>query len=54
MGHQQFYWSHLRKSGQRSCCIYSNLHGLILICGLNMCPQGFCQYSRDTGFIKLD
>uniref|UniRef100_A0A8C9HLS5 Small ribosomal subunit protein uS14 n=1 Tax=Piliocolobus tephrosceles TaxID=591936 RepID=A0A8C9HLS5_9PRIM len=56
MGHQQLYWSHLRKfdQGSRSCRVCSNLHGLIRKYGLNMCRQCFCQYTKDIGFINLD
>ncbi|XP_045751505.1 small ribosomal subunit protein uS14-like [Mirounga angustirostris] len=55
-GHQQLYWSHLRKCGQGSCFHHgcSNQHGLILKFGLNICSQCFCQYAKDIGFIKLD
>ncbi|XP_044771052.1 40S ribosomal protein S29-like [Neomonachus schauinslandi] len=56
MGHQQLYWSYLRKFGQgfHSCRICSNRHGLIQKYGLNMCRQCFRQYAKDIGFIKLD
>ncbi|XP_059561636.1 small ribosomal subunit protein uS14-like [Myotis daubentonii] len=55
MGHQQLYWSHLRKFGQGSpCCGCSNRHTVIWKYGLNMCRQCFWQYVKDTGFIKLD
>ncbi|XP_070258247.1 small ribosomal subunit protein uS14-like [Myotis yumanensis] len=56
MGHQQLYWSHLRKFGQssRSCWVCSNLHGLIRKYGLNLCSQCFGQYAKDIGFVKLD
>ncbi|VCX40292.1 unnamed protein product [Gulo gulo] len=54
MGHQQLYWSHLRKYGQGSCCVCSNPHGLIQIHSLNTYRQCFYQYSRDIGFIKLE
>ncbi|XP_060129314.1 small ribosomal subunit protein uS14-like [Zootoca vivipara] len=54
MGHQQLYWSHLRKFGQGSwsCHMCSNHHGLIRRYGLNMCHQCFHQYAKDIGFIK--
>uniref|UniRef100_A0A8D2B3X5 Small ribosomal subunit protein uS14 n=1 Tax=Sciurus vulgaris TaxID=55149 RepID=A0A8D2B3X5_SCIVU len=54
MGHQQLYWSHVRKSSQGShfCRIYSNLHGLIWKYGLSLCRQHFCQYVKDVDFIK--
>ncbi|XP_044527177.1 40S ribosomal protein S29-like [Gracilinanus agilis] len=56
MGHQHLYWSHPCKFGQgiRSCRVFSNRHGLIRKYGLNMCRQGFRQYAKDIGFIKLD
>ncbi|XP_036293282.1 40S ribosomal protein S29-like [Pipistrellus kuhlii] len=56
MGHQQLYWSHLRKFGQssRSCRVCSNRLSLIRKYGLNMCCQCFLQYTKDIGFIKLD
>ncbi|XP_047421604.1 40S ribosomal protein S29-like [Sciurus carolinensis] len=56
MGHQQLYWSYVRKSSQGShfCRTYSNLHGLIWKYGLSLCRQHFCQYMKDVGFIKLD
>uniref|UniRef100_A0A4X1TY77 Small ribosomal subunit protein uS14 n=2 Tax=Sus scrofa TaxID=9823 RepID=A0A4X1TY77_PIG len=56
MGHQQLYWSHLRKFGQgsRSCCVCSNWHGLIRKYSLDMCHQRFCQHMKDPGFIRLD
>ncbi|XP_045723331.1 small ribosomal subunit protein uS14-like [Mirounga angustirostris] len=56
MGHQQLYWSDLRKSGQgsRSCRVCSSRHGLIRKYGLIMCRQRFRQYAKDVGFIKLD
>ncbi|XP_032268525.1 40S ribosomal protein S29-like [Phoca vitulina] len=54
MGHQQFYWNHLRKDGQGSCHICSNKQGLIQKYGLNICCQCFRQYAKDIGFIKLD
>ncbi|CAN0526790.1 unnamed protein product [Rangifer tarandus platyrhynchus] len=56
IGHQQLYWSHLRKfrQGSRSCRFCSNRHHLIRKYGLNMCCQCFRQYAKDIGFIKLD
>ncbi|XP_073490343.1 small ribosomal subunit protein uS14-like [Aquarana catesbeiana] len=56
MGHQQLYWSHLRKFGQGSCscCMCSNRHGLIRKYGLNIYRQCFRQCAKDIGFIKLD
>ncbi|XP_055485048.1 40S ribosomal protein S29-like [Psammomys obesus] len=56
MGHQQLYWSYPQKFGQgpRSCHVCSNCHSLIWKYGLNRYQQGFCQYAKDTGFIKLD
>ncbi|XP_039742578.1 40S ribosomal protein S29-like [Pteropus medius] len=56
MGHQQLYWSHLRKYGQgsRSCRVCSNQHDLIRKYILNVCCQCFCQYAKDIGFIKSD
>ncbi|XP_035576784.1 small ribosomal subunit protein uS14-like [Canis lupus baileyi] len=56
MGHQQYYWSHLRKFGQDSCSchICSNPHSLIQKYSPNMCCQCFHQYERGIGFIKLD
>ncbi|XP_014445095.1 40S ribosomal protein S29-like [Tupaia chinensis] len=52
MGHQQLYWSHLRKfnQGSRSCRVCSSQHGLIRKYGLNMCRQ----YAKDIAFTKLD
>ncbi|XP_036082607.1 40S ribosomal protein S29-like [Rousettus aegyptiacus] len=56
MGHQQLYWSHLRKfsQGSRSCHICSNWHSLIWKYGLYMHGQCFHPYVKDKGFIKLD
>ncbi|XP_060113408.1 small ribosomal subunit protein uS14-like [Heteronotia binoei] len=56
LGHQQLYWSHLRKFGQgsHSCQVCSNRHGLICKYSLNMLHQCFHQYVKDIGFIKLD
>ncbi|XP_054580428.1 40S ribosomal protein S29-like [Eptesicus fuscus] len=56
MGHQQLYWSHLRKLSQGSppCHVCSNCHSLIRKYGLNICRQCFCQYAKDIRFIKLD
>uniref|UniRef100_A0A4X2KCU7 Small ribosomal subunit protein uS14 n=1 Tax=Vombatus ursinus TaxID=29139 RepID=A0A4X2KCU7_VOMUR len=56
MGHQQLYWSHPRKFGQRSrsCHVCLNQHGLIHKYGLNMCHQCFQQHAKDISFIKLD
>ncbi|XP_036084780.1 40S ribosomal protein S29-like [Rousettus aegyptiacus] len=56
MGHQQLYWSHLRKFGQgsRSFWICSNQHGLTQKYGLNMCHQCFPRYMKDIGFTTLD
>ncbi|XP_032258359.1 40S ribosomal protein S29-like [Mirounga leonina] len=56
MGHQQLYWSHLRKSGQGShgCHVCSNGTVWSRKMCLNMCHQCFCQYGKDTGFIKVD
>ncbi|TEA41357.1 hypothetical protein DBR06_SOUSAS7910027, partial [Sousa chinensis] len=56
MGHQQLYWSHPKKIGQRSssCCVCSNRYNLIQKYSLNMCRQCFRQYGKDIGFIKLD
>ncbi|XP_052027601.1 40S ribosomal protein S29-like [Apodemus sylvaticus] len=55
-GHHQLSWSHLQKFGQGSCSchICSNHLGLIGKCMRKMSHQGFCQYSKDIGFIKLD
>ncbi|XP_059016733.1 small ribosomal subunit protein uS14-like [Mustela lutreola] len=54
MAHQELYWSHLRKDVQGSCHICSNQQGLIQKNGLNICCQCFCQYAKETGFIKRD
>uniref|UniRef100_A0A8C6QUV7 Small ribosomal subunit protein uS14 n=1 Tax=Nannospalax galili TaxID=1026970 RepID=A0A8C6QUV7_NANGA len=56
MGHQQLYWSNLKKFGQgsHSCHVCSNCHSLIRKYRLNMCRQCFCQYVKDIGFIMLD
>ncbi|XP_043731524.1 40S ribosomal protein S29-like [Cervus elaphus] len=56
MGHQQLYWSHLRKFGQgsHSCWVSSNQQGLIRKYSLNMCRQCFQLYVKDPCFIELD
>ncbi|XP_036273774.1 40S ribosomal protein S29-like [Pipistrellus kuhlii] len=56
MGHQQLYWSHLRKFGQGSpsCRVCSNCHSMIRKYSLNIRLQCFCQYAKDISFIKLD
>ncbi|XP_044901967.1 40S ribosomal protein S29-like [Felis catus] len=55
MGHQQLYWSHLRKFGQgsHSCCICWNQQGLTQKYTLSMCCQYFRQSVKDIGFIRL-
>ncbi|XP_036901791.1 40S ribosomal protein S29-like [Sturnira hondurensis] len=56
MNHQQIYWSHPRKfcRDSHSCHICLNGHSLIWKYGLNRHCQGFCQYTKDTDFIRLD
>ncbi|CAD7681539.1 unnamed protein product [Nyctereutes procyonoides] len=50
-GHQQLYWSHLRKSGKSShaCHVTLNWHSLIWKYSLIMCCHCFYQYVKNIG-----
>ncbi|VCW99388.1 unnamed protein product, partial [Gulo gulo] len=56
VGHQPLCWIYPRKfhQGSNSCCICSDLRGLIQKYGLNMCHQCFCQDVKKIGFITSD
>jgi len=39
-------------SGNRSCRVCGNHHGLIRKYGINICRQCFREYAKDIGFVK--